>query len=144
MPGISTKSLPYTDYYLTTRRDKNSEWKNELENNTNKLHYIKPHNEGWENVHNSCRQFEIKLSRFHIGHTTLHPLKCFGPQKGSYFLACFDPHKRFHSLQRGSGPLWGLIPFAKFIIPLLKPWSENEYTTRHFSIYFRNEKYKKL
>ena len=32
-----------------------------------KLHYI----EEWESAHNSCRQYEVKLSRIPIGHTRL-------------------------------------------------------------------------
>ena len=55
---------------MAIRRAKNSEWQKEWENNTRKLHYIKPHIEEWESAHNSCRQYEVKLNRLHIGHTT--------------------------------------------------------------------------
>ena len=63
--------LPYTDYYLTIRRARNSEWQREWENSTSKLHYIKPRIEEWESAHNSNRKYEVKLSRIHIGHTRL-------------------------------------------------------------------------
>ena len=36
-----------------------------------KLHYIKPRIEEWGSAHNSCRQYEFKLSRIHIGYTRL-------------------------------------------------------------------------
>ena len=36
-----------------------------------KLHYIKPRIKEWENFHNSCRQFEVKLGRLRIGCTRL-------------------------------------------------------------------------
>ena len=52
---------------MAIRRAKNSEWQKEWENNTRKLHYIKPHIEEWE----SCRQYEVNLSRIRIGHTRL-------------------------------------------------------------------------
>ena len=41
MPEMTTTRLPYTHYYLTIRRARNSEWQREWENNTNKLHFIK-------------------------------------------------------------------------------------------------------
>ena len=71
MPGLITTRLPYTDYYLTIRRARTSEWQREWENSTSKLRNIKPKIEEWESVHNSCRQYEIKLSRLRIGHTRL-------------------------------------------------------------------------
>ena len=71
IPGMTTTSLPYTDYYQTIRRARNSEWQREWENNTSKLHYIKPRIEEWESAHNSNRQYEVKLSRIRIGHTRL-------------------------------------------------------------------------
>ena len=37
--GMTTTKLPYTDYYLTIRRARNSEWQREWENSTSKLHY---------------------------------------------------------------------------------------------------------
>ena len=42
MPGMTLTRLPYTDYYLTIRKARNSEWQRELENRTSKLDYIKP------------------------------------------------------------------------------------------------------
>ena len=42
MPGVTTNILPYTDYYLTIRRERNSEWQREWENSNSKLHYVKP------------------------------------------------------------------------------------------------------
>ena len=42
-PGITTTRPPYTCYYLSTRKDRNSEWQKEWENSNRKLHYIKPH-----------------------------------------------------------------------------------------------------
>ena len=71
MPGLVTTRLPYTDYYLTIRRARNSEWQREWENSTIKLRNIKPKIEEWESIHNSCRQYEIKLSILRIGHTRL-------------------------------------------------------------------------
>ena len=38
---------------------------------TSKPHYIKPHIEEWESVHNSCKQYEVNLIRLCIGHTML-------------------------------------------------------------------------
>ena len=71
MPGMITTRLPYTDYYQTIRRARNSEWQREWENNTSKLKQIKPRIEEWESAHRSCRQYEVKLSRLRIGHTRL-------------------------------------------------------------------------
>ena len=65
MPGMTTRRLPYTDYYI--RRARNFEW----ENSTSKQHYFKPRIEEWESAYNSCRQYEIKPSRIWIGHTRL-------------------------------------------------------------------------
>ena len=42
IPGITRTRLPYTDYYLTIRKARNSEWQREWINITSKLHYIKP------------------------------------------------------------------------------------------------------
>ena len=53
IPGMTTMRLPYSDYYQTIRRARNSEWQREWENNTSKLHYIKPRIEEWESTHNS-------------------------------------------------------------------------------------------
>ena len=39
MPKMTTTRLPYTDYYLTILRARNSKWQREWENRTNKLHY---------------------------------------------------------------------------------------------------------
>ena len=58
-------------FLQTIRRARNSEWQREWENNTSKLHYIKPRIEEWESAHNSNRQYEVKLSRIRIGHTRL-------------------------------------------------------------------------
>ena len=71
MPGMTTTRLSHTDYYLTIRRTRNSEWQSEWENNTSKLPYIKPRIEKWESAHNSRRQYVVKLSRVRIGHTRL-------------------------------------------------------------------------
>ena len=71
MLRMTTTRLPHTDYYLTIRRARNSQWQREWENNNNKLHYIKPHIKEWKSAHNSCRQYEVKLSRICIGHTRL-------------------------------------------------------------------------
>ena len=62
-----TTRLSYTNYYLTIKRARNSEWQKDWKNSTSKLHYIQPTKE-WESTHNSFRQYEIKLSRLHIGH----------------------------------------------------------------------------
>ena len=64
---MTTTRLPYTDYYLTIMRDRNSKW----ENNTSKLYYIKPHIKEWESAPYSCRQYEVKLRSIHIKHTRL-------------------------------------------------------------------------
>ena len=71
LPGMTTTRLLYTDYYLTIRRARNSKWQREWENSTSKLHYIKPHIKEWESAYNSCRQYEVKLSRIRIGHSRL-------------------------------------------------------------------------
>ena len=55
----------------TTQQRKLQKWQREWENSTSKLRNIKPQIEEWECVHNSCRQYEIKLSRLRIGHTRL-------------------------------------------------------------------------
>ena len=39
MSEMNTTRLPHTDYYLTKKRARNSEWQREWENNTNKLQY---------------------------------------------------------------------------------------------------------
>ena len=46
MPGMTTTRPTYTNYYLTIRRARNSEW----QNSTSKLHYTKPHIEEWESA----------------------------------------------------------------------------------------------
>ena len=38
--GMTTTRLTYTEYYLTIRRARNSEWQREWKNSTSKLHYI--------------------------------------------------------------------------------------------------------
>ena len=43
MPEMTKRRQPYTDYYLTIRRARNSKWQREWENNSSKLHCIKPH-----------------------------------------------------------------------------------------------------
>ena len=48
IPWMTTTRLPYTDYYLTIRKARNSKWKRKWENYTTKLHYIKPRTEEWE------------------------------------------------------------------------------------------------
>ena len=48
-----------------------SKWQREWENSTSKLKHIKPHNEEWQSFQNRCGQYEVKLSRFCIGHTRL-------------------------------------------------------------------------
>ena len=68
MLGMTLIRLPYINYYLRTR---NSEWQRELENSNSKLHHFKPSIKEWESAHNSCRQYEVKLSRLSIGHTRL-------------------------------------------------------------------------
>ena len=55
--------LHHTDYYLTIRKA----W----ENSASMLYYIKPPIEMYESAHNSCRQYDVKLSRIRIGHTRL-------------------------------------------------------------------------
>ena len=42
MSGMTTTRLLYTEYYLTIRRARNSEWEREWEKSTSKLYYIKP------------------------------------------------------------------------------------------------------
>ena len=42
-----------------------------MKNNTSKVHYTKPHIKEWESVHDSCRQYEFKLSRICIRHIRL-------------------------------------------------------------------------
>ena len=56
LPGMTTRRLPYTDYYPTIRRVRNSKWQREWENNYFKLHYIKPCIKEWESTHNICKQ----------------------------------------------------------------------------------------
>ena len=65
------KTLLHTDYYLTIRKARKSEWQREWENNTSKLYYIKPHIKEWESAHNRCKQYTVKLSRIHIVHIRL-------------------------------------------------------------------------
>ena len=50
MPRVTTTRIPYTDYYLTIRRARNSKWQREWENCSSKLHYIKPHIEEKESA----------------------------------------------------------------------------------------------
>ena len=69
MSGMTTTKLPYTKYYLTIKRARNSKWQREWENSNSKLHYTKSHIEEWENAHNSCRQYEVKISWLHIEHS---------------------------------------------------------------------------
>ena len=38
IPGMTTMRLPYSDYYQTIRRARNSEWQKEWENSTSKLY----------------------------------------------------------------------------------------------------------
>ena len=38
MPGMNMTRLPRTDYYLIIKKNRNSEWQREWENNTRKLH----------------------------------------------------------------------------------------------------------
>ena len=64
--GITITKLPYTDYYLFIRKSRNSKWQRKWENSISKQHI-----EEWENAQNSCRQYEVKLSRPSIGHTRL-------------------------------------------------------------------------
>ena len=45
----------YTNYYLTIKKVRNYEWQWELENNTSKLHYIKPLIEKWGSAQNNSR-----------------------------------------------------------------------------------------
>ena len=40
-------------------------------NSTRTLYCIKPRIEEWESADSGCRQYEIKISRFRIGHTRL-------------------------------------------------------------------------
>ena len=68
IPGMTTTRLSYTDHYLTIRRARNSEWQRKWENSTSKLHYIKPHIKVWESAYNSCRQYDVKLSKIRIGY----------------------------------------------------------------------------
>ena len=51
MPGIATIRLPYTDYYLTIRKTRNSKWQREWENSISKLHYIKSRFKEWGSAH---------------------------------------------------------------------------------------------
>ena len=55
MPGMTTRKLSYTDYYLTIRKARNFKWQMKLENSASKLHYIKRRIDVWESAHNSCR-----------------------------------------------------------------------------------------
>ena len=66
--GVTSKRVPYIDYYFIIRRAINFEWQREWENSSSKLHYIKPSIEEWESAHYSFRQHEVKLSRIRIGH----------------------------------------------------------------------------
>ena len=70
IPGVTTTGLPYTVYYSTIRRARNPERQREYVNSS-KLYYMKPSIEEWENAHNSCRQYEGKLSMICIGHNSL-------------------------------------------------------------------------
>ena len=56
MPGVISNRLPYTDYYQTIRRARNSKWQKEWENSNSKLKQIKPRIEEWKSAHSSCRQ----------------------------------------------------------------------------------------
>ena len=69
MPKMITTRLLHTEYYLTIRRARNS-WVAKG-NSTSKLHYIKPFIKEWESAYNSCRQYRVKLSKIHIGHTRI-------------------------------------------------------------------------
>ena len=71
IPGMTTTRLPNTNYYLTIRRARNSKWQREWENSTSKLHYIKPCIGEWKSAYNSCRQYEVKLSKIWIGNSQL-------------------------------------------------------------------------
>ena len=50
IPGMTIMRLPYSDYYSTIRRARKSEWQREWENNSSKLHYIKPRIKEWESA----------------------------------------------------------------------------------------------
>ena len=56
MPVMTLTRLPHIDYYLIIRRARNCKWQRTKE---------------WESPHNSCRQYEVKLSRIPIGHIRL-------------------------------------------------------------------------
>ena len=73
MLWITKTRLSYTDYYITIRRTRNFEYQREWKNNTSRLYYIEPCIEEWETIHNSCscRQYNFKPSRIHIGQTRL-------------------------------------------------------------------------
>ena len=71
MRGMTTPKLSYTDYYSAIGRARNNEWQRKWEIITCKLHNIKFCIERWESTHNSIGQYEVKLSRFCIGHSRL-------------------------------------------------------------------------
>ena len=71
IPGMTTTRLLHTNYYLTIRRARDYEWQREWENNTSRLHYIKPRIIEWESANNNCKYYEVKLKKIHIGHTRL-------------------------------------------------------------------------
>ena len=71
MPRMTVTSLPYTDYYLIIRSARNCEWQRKWEKSTSKLQYTKPCIGESISAHNTCRQYEVKLSRLCIGHTRL-------------------------------------------------------------------------
>ena len=71
IPRMTTTKLPHTDYYLSIRKTRNSEWQRDWENSTSKINYIKPRIKEWKSAHNSCSQYKVTLSRIHIVPTRL-------------------------------------------------------------------------
>ena len=70
-PGMTTsRYLIHTTTWLEGGIESSND-KGSVENSTSKLHYIKSCIEKLEFGHNSCRLFEVKLSRLLIGYTRL-------------------------------------------------------------------------
>ena len=67
MLGVTTRKLPYTDYYSIIRKVRNSNgkgnWNIVIANYTTSNKALKS-----ESAHHSCKQYNVKLSRLCIGH----------------------------------------------------------------------------
>ena len=67
--GIIGNVLNYYCIFLINAQEKKTETRGKADPHVVKLKHIKPCFEEWESSHNSCKQYEVKLSRLRIRHT---------------------------------------------------------------------------